>query len=535
MRRWPILILLFTLAAASPVAAERPASGPIVHEPIPADPREDLELSALLGGDLPPAIKTQHGLVPAPDPNREISNSERSYESTPRGDVPDSTFRPDRDTRRPDVLPYDDPFSPSTAPFKRLSAFDTIDASYTLKVSDSRLVPLAVSGLPSPGADDEHFFGDMVVEVAPKSKVRIPSVGPGARVLRARAGIGAQDVGFRLFHDGADNWFIEGDRAARVRFVVELAIARAAFGGDFGNPSWSELPITAALPTPVRLAAKEVAQKIGVSRKMSPHDNVTKLVEYFRGFTDSDEPPPVARDIYLDLALSKKGVCRHRSFAFMVTALSLGIPTRMIVNEAHAWVEVHNGRLWQRIDLGGAGRMLDEPLASNVPYDPPQDPFAWPQGSTRGQDLGDRARRAQQNDAGAPSNGPDATSTADAASPNSIDDARTSRDPEPGDERPTSTITMTLESFEAKRGTPLRMRGQVSANGEFCDHLAIQIYLRRHDSRGRVEEIPIGELATDEHGAYDGALVIPTRVQLGDYDLGARTLGNARCGSGQLW
>ena len=42
----------------------------------------------------------------------------------------------------------------------------------------------------------------------------------------------------------------------------------------------------------------------------------------------------------VDLALSQKGVCRHRAFAFLVTALGLGIPARMVINEAHAWVEV---------------------------------------------------------------------------------------------------------------------------------------------------------------------------------------------------
>ena len=31
-----------------------------------------------------------------------------------------------------------------------------------------------------------------------------------------------------------------------------------------------------------------------------------------------------------DLALSQKGVCRHRAFAFLVTALYLGIPTRVV-------------------------------------------------------------------------------------------------------------------------------------------------------------------------------------------------------------
>lgn len=38
-------------------------------------------------------------------------------------------------------------------------------------------------------------------------------------------------------------------------------------------------------------------------------------------------------------------------------------------------------------------------------------------------------------------------------------------------------------------------------------------------------EIPVGVLATDERGNYDGALVLPATVPLGDYEAKARTLG----------
>ena len=75
--------------------------------------------------------------------------------------------------------------------------------------------------------------------------------------------------------------------------------------------------------------------------------------EFPSPIASSNEPPTGHDDVYLDLALSQRGVCRHRAFAFLVTALHLGIPTRMVVNEAHAWVEVSDGTLWHRIDLGG--------------------------------------------------------------------------------------------------------------------------------------------------------------------------------------
>ena len=565
MRREFLLTLLIALAlaAARPVAADRVVPlAPVVHEPIPPDPREDLALSVLLDGNLPAAIETPRGLLPAPNPDRVISESESFYGPSPRENVPGVTFRPDRDTRRPNDLPYDDPFSPSTAPFKRLSAFDAVDASYTLTVKNPRPVPLAISGAPLAASEEEHFFGDMVVDLEPKAMVRIPSVGPGARVLRARAGVGAVDVGFRLYHDSADNWFIVGDKAAaRVRLVVEIAIPRGAFGGDFGNPPLSDLARATPLPDRIAKAAAEVARTIGVTRRMSPRDNLTKLVEYFREFTDSNEPPEKKRDIYLDLALSKKGVCRHRSFAFMITALSLGIPARMVMNEAHAWVEVHNGRLWQRIDLGGAGGMLADPLAANTVYEPPPDPFAWPHGSARGEDLGRRARRqtnagstsasgnasggASGNEMARPGNAGSVNGASSANGevlPNGSSSAMASAfalpaSPQPSTaapaatvDLPSTTLTIALESTEARRGAPIHVSGQARARGEVCGQLAVQIVLGGHAGH----DIVLGELVTNEHGDYSGAIVIPTSVQLGDYDLGAKTMGNARCGSGQL-
>jgi hypothetical protein len=564
MRRLQLAFLVvpvLVLAVAPPATAQRRGAGPILHEPIPADAREDIALSVSLDGDIPAAINTPRGVVQAPDPARPVGTGDSPYNHPP-GDARDTSFHPDRDTRRPDVLPYDDPFSPSTAPFKRLSAFDTVDAAYTLSVRDAHTTPLPVAPSPAPDGTEEQFYADMVVDLAAGQKVRIPSVGPGARVLRARAGVGTQDVRFQLWKDGAENWFIEAESQVRARIVMEMSIPRAAFGGDFGNPSWAELLPVAPLPPAVVRSANEVAAKIGVSRRLTPRDDVTKLVAYFRGFTESEDPPAPSRDIYLDLALSRKGVCRHRAFAFMVTALALGLPTRMVVNEAHAWVELHDGRLWRRVDLGGAGQTLHDPLSTNVPYDPPPDPFAWPQGATRGDDLADRARHARSGapasqPPGAPSaspsaspsgstsaggassagptgstgpDGPDGNSSSGASGASGFGQSGAAGRGKPGqpDDRASSIVTMTLAGADAHRGAPLKVRGQVSADGEPCGHVSVEIVLHSRQQG----DVAIGQLATDERGAYDGSIVLPSAVPLGDYDVQARTLGDNRCGVG---
>jgi hypothetical protein len=42
----------------------------------------------------------------------------------------------------------------------------------------------------------------------------------------------------------------------------------------------------------------------------------------------------------------------------------------------------------------------------------------------------------------------------------------------------------------------------------------------------------LGAVATSDKGTYAGSIVIPGSIELGDYDLTARTSGDARCGRG---
>jgi transglutaminase-like putative cysteine protease len=537
VRRGVLLAAMIVLLAGAP-PARASQNGATLHEPIPPDAREDLAMHVSLDGDLPAALQTPSGVVSAPDPRAMPSSADRSYGSQADSGV----FSPDRDTRRPEVSAYDDPFTPSTAPFKRLEAFDAVREDYTLYVRDTRLAQIPLGAPPS--ATDEAFYADIVVDVTPGTNVRIPSVGPGARIVRARLGIGSDDLSFHVVRDGADDWFLQapGVRVKlRARLVMELAIPRAAFGGEMGNPSWSDLPAVPPLPDNVARDAAQVRAAVGVSRVMRPRDAIGKMVQYFRGFADSDEPPTGQGNVYLDLALSKKGVCRHRSFAFLVTAQSLGVPTRLVLNEAHAWVEIHDGALWRRVDLGGAGRMAPPPasaLADRAAYRPPPDTFSWPQNSRRGDDMVADARAGVQ----APNpNGPpgaasaSASATAGAGAPDGGAGSKsgTQQGP-PGaltdrDDRPPSAVTLAVTDSDPHRGMPLHVRGDVRADGEACAHVAVEVWLR--DARTQKAAL-LGTLATGDDGAYAGGIVVPGTTPLGDYDVFVRTPGDARCGSG---
>ncbi len=528
IRAIALLVPAVLLAASAHVGAETP-EGSILHEPIPSDPGEDINFSATtIEGDLPAAIQTPSGTVIAPDPQRRPSDK-HVYSGATTDDSPDSTYEPDRDTRRPNIENYDDPFSPATAPFKRLRAYDWVEADYSLHVKERGLKTVPVGG--SVGSGDEAFYGDLSVDLVADQPVRIPTVGPGARLLRMHVN---PEVPVEVVRDGADNWFVRGKTRQRVRIVIELAIPRATFGSDFADVDWSALGKPGADLHDA--SVREVAQAIGVSRAMRPREVVKKMVAYYRAFSPSDQPPSGKRDIYLDLALSQKGVCRHRAFAFLVTALGLGVPTRMVVNEAHAWVEVFDSVLWHRVDLGGAALNMDhEPESDRPPYVPPPDPYAWPEGRDSGQDLADRNRQDAANgggrngasaDGGVPG---DAGGASGDGGPPGPPSPLGSADPVQSGAPPSEVIVTAIDS-DVRRSVPLHLQGKVLSSGAPCPHLRIDVVIAGASvSNGAT----IGSLSTNDVGVFDGAVVIPKDFPLGDYDLVLQTPGDARCGPGR--
>jgi hypothetical protein len=518
---------VITAGLCGALATAARGNGPILHEPIAPNPVEDLAMHAVRDGNLPAALLTSAGPVSAPDPQSLPSAADTHYGPASARDE----FRPDRDARAIDSA-YDDPFTPSTAPFKRMAAFDAVRSDYELYVRSTTLTAIPFG--PGPRADDDAFYLDAVVDVSPGRRARIPSVGPGARIISGRLGVGPQSVGYSASRDGADNWYIEalaprGHLSARL--VLELAIARATFGGPVADASWSDLLPAFPLPANVAREAEQVCKAIGVSRRMRPREALTRLVDYFRGFSDSNEPVSHRASVYLDLALSKTGVCRHRAFAFMITALELGIPTRLAENEAHAWVEVHDGVGWRRIDLGGAGRLTanleQEPRPS---YRSPGDAFPWPLGSQRSDPSvpaptqGGPAEVARVGPLAAPApseTGPGAAPTAVGA----------------GDSGPTtspnaspSSVSLIVLDEGVRRGSALRARGEIRANGEPCPRVGVDVLLRNRETRRLTF---LGTLAAGDDGSFVGSVVVPASTPVGDYDFIAKREGSGRCGPGQ--
>lgn len=503
------------VAAALVVAVCNGASADVVlHEYISVDPAEDLRLGATgPGGAMPAAIQTLTGPVGSPDLERGADHRGAVYGSADAQAAP--AFHIDRDTTRPNTVSYSDPFTPAVAPYKREFAYDSVDEHFDLVIRDPSLVSFPVGGSARP--EDDQFYADIEAELADGQAARIPTVGPGARLLGARAD---PAVDLRFFRDSAENWFVRGDRGGRFRIILHIAIDRAAFGSAFADVDFDRLSrFTPRIPERLATVGTSVARQIGVVEGTSPGEALRILVKHFRSFSPSeDRPKSTGLDLYRELAVSQKGVCRHRAYAFVLTALALGLPARFVRNEAHAWVEVFDAFRWHRIDLGGAASDIQYSDDRRVAHVPPRDPFEWPPGADSGQAMAERARSSRGTGTG--TGRTDVTGGAPRASP------EVSADPE--DRRPKSMIILQIHGSETRRGARIKIGGRIEADGAPCAEARVDLYL---ESPGR-ERIAVGALVTGDDGRYEGHVAIPYSVPPGDYDVRASTPGTIACGQG---
>lgn len=525
---WFALLLL-----AAPVVA-----GPVLHERFEPDPVEDLKFGATTpSGKMPATLETRSGMIAAPEESQEaVSPEGQAYGGPHTSSSADANYHLDRLTTRPDRVKYDEPFRPSILPFKRLYAFDRLEPDLSFGVAEDSLVRVSTGG--SVEHTEDAFFADFAVDLVGGVPVRIPSVGPGAQI-RAFHVDPPQEV--EILEDSAENWFVRGTYNARVRMVMQLSIERQVFGSQFRNVAWSSLsPYVSPVPREIADAAREVARHVGVVPGDSPARVVMTLVDYFRRFSESADLPKATdqAELYRELSFEQKGVCRHRAYAFAVTALALGIPTRVVHNEAHAWVEVFDSEIWHRVDLGGAATNVQEsrPDPLVVQHRPPSDPYSWPEGAASARELARAVQRqallGPQNDAGSEPGaapGQEEPSGARSAKPGADGDSW------PGAERSTADavegllssrdaaepeVTLRLGEKQLLRGRPLKVMGGASKEGRPCRHSRVDVYVKAQDGLRA-----IGSVATGEDGNFEGHVTLPPTTPVGRLELFARVAG----------
>ena len=530
-------------AAAVAVAQDR---APVLHEDLPAPGGSDP--SPLIGDDPvagknPDAFAAGDKMLAEPEMGgRESGEPVFGRDSFATDRQTEST--PDYSTGSDGTLHYVSVFNPDVLPFKRMSALDAVDDDYRALLRDPATRDLAVGGATDRTRD--RFWGSLVVELTPGKPVAIPSVAPDMRVLSYET---QPTVNLTFSKDAADNFYVRSeDRSARgqVRLVF-LADADAGYFApalptrryslDAVRTRAQAEGLLPTLPPAVQHAGERGMKLLRIDRDDDLGDAFDKLVAWHRAFEARTIAKP-SGDIYWDLLENRAGVCRHRSATFLVTALAAGIPTRLVTNEAHAFVEVwFPERGWQRIDLGGAALRMEVTGAEDKAIHRPRadDPFAKPpqysenytqlEGDIRGL-SGGQLDDAHKKAGDGPASGDFGTLIDDGGSDpgnGAVDDVV---GPSPGGNRtidpakPVPRITVDSPDMVGYRGDTLRIAGRVDdpLSNRPVAGVRVDVLIAPVGEHGE-HAIHIGRGATASDGSFTADATLPLELDLADYEL----------------
>ncbi|HEU0031533.1 MAG TPA: transglutaminase domain-containing protein [Kofleriaceae bacterium] len=556
MRALPTLAVL-VVAGAAGLAVAQQAGRPTLHEDIamPNDSQQlDLRAIGGTGSGMPAAIKAGDKIIPKPS----LSDPAAAPKDEPvlgaGGFAADrqTQMKPDDNTGPDSTLHYVSVFNPDVLPFKRMSAFDAIADDYTLRVGRTALTELAVGGTTDNTRD--YFRASVLVQLAPGKDVPLPSVAPDMRILSYEI---KPKIAIRFEKDGADNFYVRTDESSangNYRLIFDCDADAGYFAPSLPTGNTKLTPRVVAtltppglrpiVPAPVAASAKVTLDKLGLDADMELGAAFNKLVGYFRAF-EAKPLPPSSGNLYRDLCDSQAGVCRHRAFAFMITANALGIPTRYVENEAHAFVEVwFPGKNWQRVDLGGAALRMEVSGADDKTLHRPRadDPFAKPdeyknnytqlQGDISGltqQQKDDKLKPLDQsppsgavgsggggglgglgggsNSATPPSTGPDKILPG-------IDLPAVAMDPK----KKNPKLEITRADASAYRGSVLRVEARVTVNGAPLPNHSVDVFLAPAGQQGMSSK-PLGRAVTGPDGTFRQDFTVPGSLNLATYEL----------------
>lgn len=566
----PLALALLVALPASPVAAQ------VLHERVVVGAVQCANGVCWRQGDPgdAAAIVADGQVVPAPTAGATPADDEPVYQAMPdrlpppvaAAGAPPPDAPPlrraevamDRETgpEPPGKRVYHEPFNPAIFPFKRMTALDAVAADEHLVLarrSDGKQ-RLRVVGADRRQEGRDAFWGSIVVDFIPGMWVPIPSVAPDARVLAVRT---EPPIDVVFARDGADNEYVRSNAGGRHRLVWLTDAPERYFAGEIPASArvGDEPPLAEPLPAVVRRRAKKVLARLGVDARpeASLARAVDGLVGWFRAFAPGD-PPPATESTYVDLALGQRGSCRHRAYAFVITALGAGIPARYVENELHVFVEIYVPRVgWRRINLGGA--LVDEEVAGadgKLPYRPRgADPFPQPPAFARGNDatppepkaLADAGRRlddaAHGRGHGGSGNGGGAGhgGHGDGAASGRVDLDRLDR-PDRSDGAagqaaagssgargapPTvaTSVSVAVATRDTFRGERVAVSGVVASADGKPGGLPVEIYL---DGPGGA--LRVGQTVAATDGSWRAEIVVPDDLPLGDHRVVARTPGD---------
>ncbi len=544
------------VAAVAIAVASAQDKAPILHEDVPAPGGS--EPSPLVGDDPvagknPDAFAAGDKMLAEPElSGREAGEPVFGRDGFATDRVTEQ--RPDPNTGSDGTLKYTSVFNPDVLPFKRMSALDAVGADYTARLRDP-----ATRDLPVGGATDhtrDRFWGSLVLDLAPGRQVAIPSVAPDMRILSYET---QPTVSLTFSKDAADNFYVRtDDRGARgqVRLVFLAdadacyfapALPERAFSVSRVRDLAQQAGLLPTLPPEVQHAGERGMALLHIGPRDELTEVMNKLVAYHRGFQAKPIANPTG-DIYWDLFENQAGVCRHRSSTFLITALAAGIPTRLVTNEAHAFVEVwFPDRGWQRIDLGGAALRMEVSGAEDKAIHRPRadDPFPKPkqydesytklEGDIRGlsaSQLDDGHRKAGDgpasgdygsitDDSGSGGGSGGGSAFDDVVGPSGL--GQRTNDPA----KTTPTITITLASDQGYRGESVHVEGRVDSGRGPVAGVRVDVLLAPA-GRGGEDAFVIGRGATASDGSFAADATLPLELDLADYELYVTTREDTR-------
>jgi hypothetical protein len=139
----------------------------------------------------------------------------------------------------------------------------------------------------------------------------------------------------------------------------------------FSDQNWQ--PSSFNLPKTYQVQAQTFIQMMKWDQLPGFYEKLNAMIKFYRyfkveQFKDDDQS---YESEYLKINYRQNGVCRHRAYAFVITALAMGIPARLVANEIHAFVEVQfPSQNWKLIDLGGYPSDVEKQNQSRPPTRP---------------------------------------------------------------------------------------------------------------------------------------------------------------------
>lgn len=542
MRR---LVPLAVVLALTPVAS---GDAPVLHDFVPSLAMGDVALVIEGESDEPLGILYDGDIVEAPTgaPTRdEVVESAGAIPPGGAAAPAPPTFRPDTLTGMHNSTGYYEVFTPAVAPYKRVESYDRVelapDGTPVLTVASMQPRELPVIGTDAIAADGrprDRFWGSVIVDFAAGARAKLASVSPESRILYVRT---EPSVRVRIEVDSAGNQSVIAlDPVTSVVRVTFLTDAPQSYFNTEAPAirTDAQAAVVPRVPDAVRADALSFARSLGIATTDPLKLTLDRLVAHFRAFEQSEEPPRGTGNIYLDLARGGVGVCRHRAYAFVVTALSLGIPAHYLQNEAHAWVEVRLGDAgFVRIDLGGSSTAVqghgleDRPAYTPVSADPFPQPEAFIRsylsmqgtGSTPFSNVGETRGEGNDGQSGQPSgHSPTAQGTAPSGAPGEATTSASSTQPA-RDLAPTQTLVET-RNHTVLRGRTLDLRGAVhDENGAGLPGMRVDVYVVTQG-----EERRLGAAVTGPEGRFSASVTVPQDLSLGHHTLRVRAAGDSR-------